>query len=154
MVWILCEFKNAMKMTVFWDMAPWSLVQVDWRFRDAYYLHHHGDEMIIVAARVSQNSVHICRSTQRYIPESCHLHTRRRENLKSNWFRFCIHLRSLNIRHFRMIEETGLKIRRRGHLQWHEFPAEFNENLRTDSKVGTHRWHGNPISLTSLFKGN
>jgi hypothetical protein len=26
-----------------------------------------------------------------------------------DWFKFCIHLRSLNVRHFGMIEATGLK---------------------------------------------
>jgi hypothetical protein len=32
------------KMTVFWDFAPRSLVEVDRRFRGAYCLHHQGDE--------------------------------------------------------------------------------------------------------------
>jgi hypothetical protein len=30
--------------TAFWDTAPCSLVEVDRRFRDAYCLHHNGDE--------------------------------------------------------------------------------------------------------------
>jgi hypothetical protein len=41
------------------------------------------------------------------------------------WCKFCIHLRSLNVRHFGMVEGTGLKVRRRGHLQWHDRPTEF-----------------------------
>jgi hypothetical protein len=28
------------KMAVFWDVAPCSLIEIDRRFRDAYYLHH------------------------------------------------------------------------------------------------------------------
>jgi hypothetical protein len=32
-----------MKMTVFWDVAPCSLVEVDRRFRGAYCLHIQGD---------------------------------------------------------------------------------------------------------------
>jgi hypothetical protein len=33
-----------MKMTVFWDTAPCTLVEVDRNFSGAYGLHHHGDE--------------------------------------------------------------------------------------------------------------
>jgi hypothetical protein len=35
-----------MKMTVFWDVAPCSLVETDWRFRGAYCHHHQDDELI------------------------------------------------------------------------------------------------------------
>jgi hypothetical protein len=31
-----------MKIRAFWDIVPCSLVGVDWRFRGAYCLHHHG----------------------------------------------------------------------------------------------------------------
>jgi hypothetical protein len=31
-------------MAVFWDVAPCSLVDIDWCFRGAYCLHHQGDE--------------------------------------------------------------------------------------------------------------
>jgi hypothetical protein len=31
-------------MTDFWDTAPYSLFEVDQRFRDVYCLHHQGDE--------------------------------------------------------------------------------------------------------------
>jgi hypothetical protein len=34
----------SMKMPPFWDIAPCSLLGVDRRFRDAYSLHHQGDE--------------------------------------------------------------------------------------------------------------
>jgi hypothetical protein len=30
-----------MKMSVFWDIGPFSLVETGRRFRGAYYLHHH-----------------------------------------------------------------------------------------------------------------
>jgi hypothetical protein len=33
----------SMKMTVFWNVAPCSLVEIDRRFRDSYCLHHQGD---------------------------------------------------------------------------------------------------------------
>jgi hypothetical protein len=33
------------KMTVFWDVAPCSLVQIDRRFRGAYCLLHQGDKL-------------------------------------------------------------------------------------------------------------
>jgi hypothetical protein len=33
-----------LKMTVFWDIAPRSLVKFDRRFRGAYRLHYQGDE--------------------------------------------------------------------------------------------------------------
>jgi hypothetical protein len=55
-----------MKMTVLWDKAPCSLVEVH------------------------QCSICFYQTARRCIPEDCHLHTRRRENLKSHmeteWF--------------------------------------------------------------------
>jgi hypothetical protein len=35
---------SGMKMKVFWNIVPCSLVGVDRRFRGAYYLLHHGDD--------------------------------------------------------------------------------------------------------------
>jgi hypothetical protein len=43
--------------------------------------------------------------------------------------KFCIHLRSLTIRHFGAVEAARLKLRRRGHLKWHDVSTKFNENL-------------------------
>jgi hypothetical protein len=39
----------------------------------------------------------------------------------------CIHLSSLNVRHFGMAEATELKMWRRGHLQWHHLCTKFHE---------------------------
>jgi hypothetical protein len=33
-------------MTVFEDVAPYSLVEIDRRFGGTYYLHHQGDEHV------------------------------------------------------------------------------------------------------------
>jgi hypothetical protein len=73
------------------------------------------------------------------------------------WCKSCIHLRSLNIRHFGMVEGTALKVWRRGHLQWHDLPTKFQKNLPIGSKViwadtHTDRQTGDLISLTFLFK--
>jgi hypothetical protein len=57
-------------MAVFWVAVPWSLVEVYRCFRGTCYLHHQCDE----AASTSETSV-----------EDSHLHTRRRENLKSHF---------------------------------------------------------------------
>jgi hypothetical protein len=48
-----------MKITVFWNIASRSLVEIDRRFRDAYYLHHEGDE----------TSVNFYQTTRRNNPE-------------------------------------------------------------------------------------
>jgi hypothetical protein len=34
----------SMKIRAFWDIAPCGLLGVDLRFRDAYCLHHQGDD--------------------------------------------------------------------------------------------------------------
>jgi hypothetical protein len=36
----------SMKMTVFWNVALYSLVETDGRFRSAYCLHHQGDRLL------------------------------------------------------------------------------------------------------------
>jgi hypothetical protein len=72
------------------------------------------------------------------------------------WCKFCMHLRSSNVRHFGMVKCTGLKVRRRSHLQWHDLTTEFHKNLRIGSKVirggHTDRQTGDLISLTLLFR--
>jgi hypothetical protein len=54
-------------MSVFWDVAPCNLADVYQRFRGITF----------------ETSVNIQHTTRRYIPEDGRLHTRRRENLKS-----------------------------------------------------------------------
>jgi hypothetical protein len=39
--------------------------------------------------------------------------------------KFCIHLKSLNVRHFGMDKTMGLKLRRRCHVQWHKVLRNF-----------------------------
>lgn len=34
------------KMAIFWDVEPWSLLEVCWRFKGAYYLHLQGCEQL------------------------------------------------------------------------------------------------------------
>jgi hypothetical protein len=56
-------------MIAFWDVSPWSLVK-----------------LTVATVRTSETSVYFNESTRRYIPEGCHLHNRRSENLKSHTF--------------------------------------------------------------------
>jgi hypothetical protein len=69
-----------MKFRVFWDVAPFSHVEVDRRFRNMYCLHHQG--LPDNAVRTFETSVSFNVTTQRYIPEDSKHHIRRRENLK------------------------------------------------------------------------
>jgi hypothetical protein len=80
----------SMKMAVFWVVAPCSLVDVNHRFRGTYCLYHHGDEL--QAASTSDTLVNFYQTTRRNNPEDSHLHTRRRENLKSH-FIICVHIK-------------------------------------------------------------
>jgi hypothetical protein len=57
-------------MAVLWDVLLCRLVEIDWRFRGAYCLHHHGPDDY--------------ETTRRNVLEDSHLHTLRRENLKSH----------------------------------------------------------------------
>jgi hypothetical protein len=67
-----CLSHSALKMAVWWPVAPWILVQVYRRFRGGCCLQQ-------------QTSV-FNKITQRKNPEDSHLHIRRSENLKSNSF--------------------------------------------------------------------
>jgi hypothetical protein len=58
-----------MKITVFLVAAPCILVEVYRRFRDAYCLHHQGDEYMIEAASTSETSVNFYQTTRRNNPE-------------------------------------------------------------------------------------
>jgi hypothetical protein len=77
---------TSMKVTVFLDVAPCSLIEIHKYFRGVYCLHGLGDELIplkMKAVDISKASVSFYETTRRNIPEDNHLHTRRRENLKS-----------------------------------------------------------------------
>jgi hypothetical protein len=69
-----------------WNIAACYLVEVYGRFRSASFFHLQGDEMIplmIEAVQTSETSVNSYQSTRRCNPEGSHLHSHRRENLKS-----------------------------------------------------------------------
>jgi hypothetical protein len=69
----------SMKMTVFWDVATCSLVEVYRRFRGAYC----DIALMMEAESTSETSVNFYQTTRRNNPEDSHLHTHRREkNLK------------------------------------------------------------------------
>jgi hypothetical protein len=75
-------------MAVFWVVAPCSLVAVYRPFRGTCCIHHQGDASSIIALMMeatgsSETSAYFYQTTRRYNPEDSHLHTRRRENLKS-----------------------------------------------------------------------
>jgi hypothetical protein len=100
-------------MAVFWDTAPCSLAEVDghWRFLPPcvtvwLQMWEQVDEaepwptgycnstqffsrgllitLLMEAVSTSETSVYFYTTTQRNIPEGCHLHTRRRGNLNSH----------------------------------------------------------------------
>jgi hypothetical protein len=50
-----------------------------------YCCYHQG--ALTEAIRTSETSVYFNYTTRRYIPEGCHLHTRRRKNMKSQNYR-------------------------------------------------------------------
>jgi hypothetical protein len=77
------------KMTVFWYVAPCSLLEIDRRFRGAYCFHHQGDKiaLMIEAVNTSKTLANLYETTRCNIPEDGNFHTRRHENLKSHLVR-------------------------------------------------------------------
>jgi hypothetical protein len=69
---------SKMKMTVFWDVTPCSLV---WRWVFA---------LMMEIVSTSETSLNFYQTTRRNIPKDGHLHTRRRENLKSHTVDRCV----------------------------------------------------------------
>jgi hypothetical protein len=64
-----------MKFRVFLDVAPFSLIGVDRRFRGTYYLHHQGDHRLEDGGGThSESLVHSNETKRRYIPEDYKLH--------------------------------------------------------------------------------
>jgi hypothetical protein len=74
----------SLKMTVFWNVGPCSLVDTDRRIRGAYCLTYSLIALMLEAVRTSGTSVSFYQTTRPNIPDDSHLHTRRRENLKSH----------------------------------------------------------------------
>jgi hypothetical protein len=64
-----------MKMTVFWVVAPCSLVEINRRFRDA---------MMMVAVSISETSVNFYETIRRNIPEDSHLQKEHRLRVFNN----------------------------------------------------------------------
>jgi hypothetical protein len=75
--------KNAyIKMAVFfWIVAPFCMAEF---CRLASSISTATIALMMVAASTSETSVNFYHTTRRYNPEGSHLHTRRRENLKSH----------------------------------------------------------------------
>jgi hypothetical protein len=48
-----------MKMSVFSDDAPYSLVEIDRRFRRAYFFRHHGDRRNLLKMKLEIMAVNI-----------------------------------------------------------------------------------------------
>jgi hypothetical protein len=71
---------SIIKMTVFWDAAPCSLLEVYRRFRGACC----AIALMMETANTSETPVSFYQATRRNILEDSHLHTRHRENLKSH----------------------------------------------------------------------
>jgi hypothetical protein len=71
-----------LKVAVFWERAPRSLVEVHRRFRRAYY-RHHLCSLTMEAVRTSETTIYFNETTRHHTPEDCHFHTCRLENLKS-----------------------------------------------------------------------
>jgi hypothetical protein len=127
------------KISVFWVVAPCSLVEVYQRFKGSCCLHHQGDEG---AASTSETLVNFFQTTRRYNPEDSHLRTHRRENLKSykrlhiNWRenKFCFNPYVLNFIICSLLYYDALST---AGIIWHRMRYERttdNEELRGMSK--------------------
>jgi hypothetical protein len=80
-----------LKMAVFWVVMLCSLIEGKGGFGGVFCLHHQGDhrsEYVIIAVMIeatstSETKVNFYQTTRCYNPEDSHLHTHRRENIKS-----------------------------------------------------------------------
>jgi hypothetical protein len=66
------------------EIAPCSPVEVDRRFNDAYFI----ISATTMEIHTSETSVYFNETTRCRISDGCHLHSRRRENLKSQVDKF------------------------------------------------------------------
>jgi hypothetical protein len=71
----------SIKFRVFWDVALCSHLEVDWRFRGAYWLHQ---ALKMGTVLTSETAVNFKVTTRRYNWEDSKLRTHCRENLKSH----------------------------------------------------------------------
>jgi hypothetical protein len=82
----LNKTKPTLKFRVFWDILPRSHVLTDVsEMRTASII-----ALITDAVCTTETSVNIYLTTRQYIPEDSKLHTRRRENMKSNKTNFVV----------------------------------------------------------------
>jgi hypothetical protein len=79
-------FKGTLKMAVFWDVAPCSVVEIDRRFRRGLIA------LMMKAVSTSETSVNFYQRIRHNIPEESHLHTRLRENLNCHKRKNCFQL--------------------------------------------------------------
>jgi hypothetical protein len=75
-----CKTSACMKIIAFLDVSLFSLVEVYRRFRGACYLHHCPDGR---GARISETSAYYNETTRLYMSEGYHVHSLRRQNIKS-----------------------------------------------------------------------
>jgi hypothetical protein len=75
----IMQLKLNLNMTVFYVVAPCSLVEAYRLYTGTCCFHHQGG---MDAAISSETSVNLYQFTQRYNPQGSHLHNRRRENPK------------------------------------------------------------------------
>jgi hypothetical protein len=59
---------------VFWDVAPYSLVEVHLLFRDVCCLHHQSSPQVMEVASISETSANLYQTPQHNPPEDNHLH--------------------------------------------------------------------------------
>jgi hypothetical protein len=59
-------------MTVFWDLVPCSLIEIDWHFRGTYHPHHQGDviTLIMEAVGTSETPINFYKTIKCKIPEN------------------------------------------------------------------------------------
>jgi hypothetical protein len=71
-IWVRFQVRTAasMKMTVFWDVASWCVVDGFRRFRGGCWVHHQGN-----AKSTSKTSIIFYQTTRCNIPEDSHLQT-------------------------------------------------------------------------------
>jgi hypothetical protein len=55
--------------------------------------------------------------------------------IKAEWYKFCTHLRRLNLTHFKLVEVMGLKITATRSSWICDLPTIFHENLPIGSRV-------------------